>query len=75
MLAKKQIGILRNIIKHSERVEEKAIGISRSTFDSDLDIREIICFNIREHYWIRRSKDIRRIFIEEYCIMLAVSGK
>ena len=46
MLTEKQIGILHRIINHCERVEEKVCTINRTDFDNNLDIKEIVCFNV-----------------------------
>ena len=46
MLGIKEKGLLLNIVKHCNRIEEKSKGLTRETFDNDEDVREIICFNI-----------------------------
>lgn len=46
MLEIKDKGRLLQIIKHCERIEEKVGTIDKETFENDLDVREIICFNI-----------------------------
>lgn len=46
MLSVKERGLLINIIKHCERINEKTKDITREQFESDKDIMEIVCFNI-----------------------------
>ena len=46
MLNVKDKGRLKQIIKHCERIEYKIGNIPRSRFDEDIDLREIVCFNI-----------------------------
>ena len=46
MLTERDRDILPKIIKYCERVESKMVGLTRQTLESNLDIREIICFNI-----------------------------
>lgn len=46
MLTIKEKGILLYIIKHCKRVESKIKGISKTEFENNDDIKEIICFNI-----------------------------
>lgn len=46
MLTIRQKGTLLNIIKHSERIELKVLGLSREAFDTNQDVKEIVCFNL-----------------------------
>ena len=46
MLNVKNKGKLIQIVKHCERIEYKIRNISRSQFDEDIDLREIVCFNL-----------------------------
>ena len=46
MLTIKEQGLLINIIKHCEKINEKINNLTREQFDNDEDVVEIICFNI-----------------------------
>ncbi len=46
MLSEKEKNILNKIVGYSRRIEEKMKEVSFSSFESDLDTREIICFNL-----------------------------
>lgn len=46
MLEVKDRGKLLQIIKHCERIQEKIDLIDKETFENNLDIREIVCFNV-----------------------------
>ena len=46
MLTVKEKGILLYIIDYCKRIETKIVGATRETFDDDIDITEIVCFNI-----------------------------
>ena len=46
MIEIKDKGRLLQIIKHCERIKEKIDKSNKETFDGNLDIREIVCFNI-----------------------------
>lgn len=46
MLTIKEQGLLINIIKHCEKINEKMHNLTREQFDNDEDIVQIICFNI-----------------------------
>ena len=39
-------GIMLYIVDYCKRIEEKTIGATRATLDSDQDVLEIVCFNI-----------------------------
>ena len=42
----KEQGLLIYITEHCKRIEEKIEGISKEEFIVNIDIQEIICFNI-----------------------------
>lgn len=46
MVTNREKGILLCILKHCRRIERKMSNLSREEFDSNEDIREIICFNV-----------------------------
>ena len=46
MLTVKEKGILLYIIDYCKRIEGKTVGATRETFDDNIDITEIVCFNI-----------------------------
>ena len=46
MLTVKEKGILLYIIDYCKRIEGKVSGVTRESFDEDMDITEIVCFNI-----------------------------
>ena len=46
MLTVKEKGILFYIVEHCERVEQKMVNANRQMLDTDLDFKEIVCFNI-----------------------------
>lgn len=46
MLTVKEKGILLKIIKHCKRVEKKAKGFDRESFEEDEDAIEVVCFNL-----------------------------
>ena len=46
MLTVKEKGILLYIIDYCKRIEGKIVGATRESFDEDIDITEIVCFNI-----------------------------
>lgn len=46
MLTVREKGILLYIIDYCKRIEEKVIGITKQSFDENLDVCEIVCFNI-----------------------------
>ena len=46
MLTIKEQGLLMNIVKHCEKINEKMENLTREQFDSDEDVVQIICFNI-----------------------------
>ena len=48
MLRKKDKDILLNIINSCIRIEDSLINVDRSRFGADIDIKDIICFNIMQ---------------------------
>ena len=46
MLSIKTKGLLLNIIKHCQRIEEKIQECNKESYDTNDDIKEIICFNL-----------------------------
>ena len=46
MVGLKDKGILLNIIDHCIRVEETIEGVDKDKFNSDKNIKDIVCFNI-----------------------------
>ena len=46
MLNTKDKGRLLQIVKHCKRIEEKIKNINKNEFETNDDIREIVCFNI-----------------------------
>lgn len=46
MLNTKDKGRLLQIVKHCKRIEEKIKNIDKNEFETNDDIREIVCFNI-----------------------------
>jgi len=45
MISMKENGILQNIIKHCQRIEDTVEGLTREGFLQDIDKIEICCFN------------------------------
>lgn len=64
MLSVEEIGVLKNLINHCLRIEEKISGISKEEFDNSLDIKEIVCFNIFQIGELARS--LSESFINTY---------
>ena len=46
MLNKREKGLLIYIISHCKRIEEKMVSLTKEEFESNQDIKDIICFNI-----------------------------
>lgn len=46
MLNVKDKGILIYIIDHCKRIENKVANISQKQFESNIDLKEIVCFNL-----------------------------
>ena len=64
MLTVKEKGTLLNIIEHCKRIEGKVEGASRETLDKDLDVTEIICFNILQIGEL--AKGLNNDFVNKY---------
>lgn len=64
MLTVKEKGLLLNIIKHCDKIESKTISLDRARFDSDEDLREIICFNIFQIGELAKNFDSE--FVKKY---------
>ena len=62
MLTIKEIGLLKNIIEHSKRIEEKVAYISKEKFLEDKDLLEIVCFNILQIGELAKNFDDAFIF-------------
>ena len=45
MISMKEIGLLKNIIRHCERIEATIEGVSKEEFLQNIDKIEICCFN------------------------------
>ena len=46
MVGTKDRGLLLYIISHCKRIEEKTNGLTKEQFYKNIDIQEIVCFNI-----------------------------
>lgn len=46
MLSVKEIGLLKNIVKHCQKIMDKMTGVSKESFVDDEDLIQIVCFNI-----------------------------
>ena len=64
MLTVEETGILKYVISHCSRIEEKINGIKKEEFDNSLDIKEIVCFNIFQIGEL--VKTLPKTFIAEY---------
>lgn len=64
MLSDKDKRIIQQIIKHSDRIEEKILDKSLGDFENDVDLREIVCFNIFQIGEL--AKRLSDSFIKEY---------
>lgn len=64
MLTTKDKGRLLEIIKHCDRILSKINNIDCKVFEDDIDIREIVCFNIFQIGEL--SKGLSDDFINEY---------
>ena len=64
MLTIKERGILINITKHCEKINEKIRLISKEEFDRNEDIVQIICFNILQIGELAKNLDSN--FINRY---------
>lgn len=64
MLTIKEQGLLMNIIKHCEKINEKMINLTREQFDNDEDVVQIICFNILQIGEL--AKNFEPTFVAKY---------
>lgn len=64
MLTVKEIGLLKNIIKHCEKINSKIKGLTKEEFDNNDDVIEIICFNILQIGELAKNFD--STFIAKY---------
>ena len=64
MLEVKDKGRILQIRKHCERIEEKVSNLNQEAFNQDLDVREIICFNLFQIGEL--AKGLSDEFIKEY---------
>ncbi len=46
MLNIREVGLLKSILKHCNKIQIKISTLTREQFDKDEDTREVICFNI-----------------------------
>ena len=46
MVKTRDKGIVLNIVHHCKRIEEKVSVTTKEQFETDIDIKEIVCFNI-----------------------------
>lgn len=46
MLSIKTEGLLLNIVKHCKRIEDKIESVDKQIYDSNDDIKDVICFNL-----------------------------
>ena len=60
----KEQGLLIYITEHCKRIEEKIEGISKEEFIVNIDIQEIICFNILQIGEL--TKKFNRAFLKQY---------
>ncbi len=64
MLTERDRDILPKIIRYCERIESKMIGLTRQTLETDLDRKEIICFNLLQMGEL--AKNMSEDFLKEY---------
>ena len=64
MLNIKDKGRIIQIKKHCERISDKMSGVNEETFNNDIDLREIVCFNIFQIGEL--AKGLSDEFIQEY---------
>ena len=64
MLSIKETGIVLNIIVHCKRIEEKTNGLNENQFVDDLDVQQIVCFNIFQIGEL--AKKLEASFIQQY---------
>ena len=64
MLSIKEIGLLKNIIKHCDKINEKIKGLHKEQFEENEDLLQIVCFNILQIGELAKNFD--STFIEKY---------
>ena len=64
MLSVKEIGLLKSIIKHCNKINEKMVGLTREDLDTNEDVLQIICFNIMQIGEL--AKNFEPAFIQKY---------
>lgn len=64
MLSVKEKGLLLNIIKHCDKINEKMNGLTKDEFNNNEDIIQIICFNILQIGELAKNFDSK--FIKEH---------
>lgn len=64
MLTIKERGLLINIVKHCDRIEETLEGLTKEKFDSDCIIKDALCFNLLQIGEL--AKKFEPNFIKEY---------
>ena len=67
MLNVRDYSVLKNIIKHCLRVESKTQYLTLEKFTNDLDVKEIVCFNILQIGEL--SKQLTDSFVKKYNAM------
>ena len=64
MLSIREKGILKSIIKHCNKINEKMVVLTREDLDSNEDVLQIICFNILQIGEL--AKNFEPSFVEKY---------
>lgn len=64
MLSTREKGILKSIIKHCNKINEKMVGLTREDLDTNEDVLQIICFNILQIGEL--AKNFEPSFVEKY---------
>ena len=67
MLTMKEKGILLYIISHCDRIQTKVVGVSRENFESNDDVKEIVCFNLFQIGEL--AKHLDQAFVSRYSKM------
>jgi uncharacterized protein with HEPN domain len=60
----REVGLLKSILKHCNKIQIKISTLTREQFDKDEDIREIICFNIFQIGEL--AKNLSPEFVRQY---------
>ena len=64
MLSVKEIDILERIIEFCKRIEGKMVNVTKKAFDNDLDLNDIVCFNIMQIGEV--ANKLSKGFVEKY---------